>query len=126
MGQKTHADTSWLIALFDSQDSHHSKALKQLDELNAAPSISAFALAELLVDFEKSDLVDVNETLNQLTKVFSKVINLDTQVAVRAAHIRSQNKITLGDSIIVASSIIDGADLLTFDKNMRAVYESVK
>ncbi|NBV12172.1 MAG: PIN domain-containing protein, partial [Actinobacteria bacterium] len=101
-------------------------ALKQLDELNAAPSISAFALAELLVDFEKSDLVDVNETLNQLTKVFSKVINLDQEVAVRAAHIRSQNKITLGDSIIVASSLIDGAELLTFDKNMRAVYERVK
>ncbi len=126
MGQKTHADTSWLIALFDSQDSHHSKALKQLDELNAAPSVSAFALAELLVDFEKSDLVNVNETLNQLTKVFSRIVNLDTEVAVRAAHIRSQNKITLGDSIIVASSIIDGADLLTFDKNMRAVYERVK
>lgn len=126
MGQKTHADTSWLVALFDSQDSHHLKALKQLDELNTAPSVSAFALAELLVDFEKSDLVDVNETLNQLTKVFSKIINLDTEVALRAAHIRSQNKITLGDSIIVASSIIDGADLLTFDKNMRVVYERVK
>jgi len=126
VGQKTHADTSWLVALFDSQDSHHLKALKQLDELNTAPSVSAFALAELLVDFEKSDLVDVNETLNQLTKVFSKTINLDTEVALRAAHIRSQNKITLGDSIIVASSIIDGADLLTFDKNMRVVYERVK
>jgi len=126
VGQKTHADTSWLVALFDSQDSHHLKALKQLDELNTAPSVSAFALAELLVDFEKSDLVDVNETLNQLTKVFSKIINLDTEVALRAAHIRSQNKITLGDSIIVASSIIDGADLLTFDKNMRVVYERVK
>ena len=126
MGQKTHADTSWLVALFDSQDSHHLKALKQLDELNTAPSVSAFALAELLVDFEKSDLVDVNETLNQLTKVFSKIINLDTEVAVHAAHIRSQYKITLGDSIIVASSIIDGADLLTFDKNMRVVYERVK
>lgn len=126
MGQKTHADTSWLVALFDSEDAHHNKALKQLEELTSAPSISAFALAELLVDFENSDLVNVQTTLLQMQSIFSKVIDLDLRVATQAAHIRSQNKITLGDSIIVASALLDESDLLTFDKNMRNVYERVK
>ncbi len=126
MGQKTHADTSWLVALFDSEDSHHNKALKQLEELTSAPSISAFALAELLVDFENSDLVNVQATLSQIQRIFSKVIDLDVKIAAQAAHIRSQNKITIGDSIIVASALLDDSDLLTFDKNMRTVYERVK
>ncbi len=126
MGQKTHADTSWLVALFDSEDSHHNKALKQLEELTSAPSISAFALAELLVDFENSDLVNVQATLSQIQRIFSKVIDLDVKIAAQAPHIRSQNKITIGDSIIVASALLDDSDLLTFDKNMRTVYERVK
>ncbi len=126
MGQKTHADTSWLIALFDSQDSNHSRAMKQLDELKSPPSISAVALAELQVVLANSDLVDVQATLAQIKKVFSKVIDVDVKVATNAAQIRSQNRITIGDSIIVASAILDSSDLLSFDKNMRSAYERVK
>ena len=126
MGQKTHADTSWLIALFDSEDPHHARALKELDELKSPPSISAIALAELLVDFENSDLVDVQVTLAQIQRIFTNIIDVDVRVATRAAHIRSQNKITLGDSLIIASALLENSSLLTFDKNMKAVHERIK
>ena len=59
MGQKSHADTSWLIALFNPDDSHHSQALRELEELTSPPSLSALALAELLVDFDKSDAISI-------------------------------------------------------------------
>ena len=126
MGSKSHTDTSWLIALFNPDDSHHSKALRELDELHAPPIITSFALAELLIDFEKSDVVDVQATFVQLKKTFSHISDLTADIALRAAQIRSTNKVTLGDAIIIASAVAEKAELLTFDKNMRAVYERIK
>jgi len=126
VGQKSHADTSWVIALFNPDDSHHKQALRELEELNSPPSLSAFALAELLVDFEKSDTVDVNTTFTSIEKSFSPVVNLTSKIALEAATIRSNNKITLGDAIIIASALHEKSQLLTFDKTMRAIYERIK
>jgi len=126
VGQKSHADTSWVIALFNPDDSHNKQALRELEELSSPPSLSAFALAELLVDFEKSDTVDVNTTFSSLEKSFSPIVNLDSQIALHAATIRSNNKITLGDAIIIASALHEKSQLLTFDKSMKAIYERIK
>ena len=126
MGQKSHADTSWVIALLNPDDAHHKESLRQLEELNSAPSLSAFALAELLVDFEKSDIARPENTLEELLNSFSHVIALSTEIAMRAAQIRSNNKITLGDAIIIASALHENSELLTFDRSMRAIYERVK
>jgi predicted nucleic acid-binding protein len=126
VGQKSHADTSWVIALFNPDDSHHKQALRELEELNSPPSLSAFALAELLVDFERSDVVDVNRTFHQLEESFSPIVNLTSEVALHAATIRSSNKITLGDAIIIASALHEKSQLLTFDRAMKTVYERIK
>ena len=126
MGQKSHADTSWVIALLNPDDAHHKESLRQLEELNSAPSLSAFALAELLVDFEKSDIARPENTLEELLNSFSHVIALSTEIAIRASQIRSNNKITLGDAIIIASALHENSELLTFDRSMRAIYERVK
>ena len=126
MGAKSHADTSWLIALFNPDDSHHKEALRDLEELANPPSLSAFALAELLVDFEIGDFGNVTATFNQIRESFSSIIDLTSDIAFRASRIRSENKITLGDAIVIASALHDGAALLTFDKTMKAVYERIK
>ncbi len=126
MGFKSHADTSWLIALFNPNDSHHKQALRELEELNVRPSISAFALAELLVDFEKSDVGSISLAIADINKAFSPIIALSSEIAVLAANIRSNNKITLGDAIIIATAVHEKSHLLTFDKGMKAIYERIK
>lgn len=126
MGQKSHADTSWLIALLNPNDKHHARALKEMEELNSAPSISAFALAELLVNFEINEAIDTYSTLATLKSALSAIVNLDTEIAVKSAQIRSNSKITLGDAIVIATALQEKSELLTFDKNMRSVYERIK
>jgi predicted nucleic acid-binding protein len=126
MGQKSHADTSWLIALLNPEDAHHTRALKELDELNSAPSVSAFAFAELLVNFELNEAVDIDSTLTTLKSSLSSIISLDSDIAIKSSQIRSNNKITLGDAIIIATALSEKSKLLTFDKNMRSVYERIK
>ena len=126
MGRKSHADTSWLIALLNPVDVSHKLALRQLEELNAPASISTFVLAELMVSFEKSDIGSIPVTLQEIEKSFSPIVELSKEIAISAAKIRSSSKITLGDAIVIASALDQNSDLLTFDKNMRAVYERNK
>ena len=126
MGRKSHADTSWLIALLNPVDVSHKLALRQLEELNAPASISTFVLAELMVSFEKSDIGSIPVTLQEIEKSFSPIVELSKEIAIRAAKIRSSSKITLGDAIVIASALDQNSDLLTFDKNMKAVYERNK
>ena len=126
MGRKSHADTSWLIALLNPIDISHKLALRQLQELNAPASISTFVLAELMVSFEKSDIGSIPVTLQEIEKSFSPIVELSKEIAISAAKIRSSSKITLGDAIVIASALDQNSDLLTFDKNMKAVYERNK
>ena len=126
MGLKSHADTSWLIALLNPLDISHKLALRQLEELNAPASISTFVLAELMVSFEKSDIGSIPVTLQEIEKSFSPIVELSKEIAISAAQIRSSSKITLGDAIVIASALDQNSELLTFDKNMKAVYERIK
>jgi predicted nucleic acid-binding protein len=126
VGQKSHADTSWLIALFNPEDSHHKQALRELEELNSAPAMSSLVLAELLVDFESSDSGSVSETLNQIQKSFSSISSVSVEIAVRAAEIRSTQKVSLTEAIVISTALEEQSHLLTFDRNMKAVYERIK
>ena len=126
MGEKSHADTSWLIALFNPEDAHHKQALRELEELNSAPAMSSLVLAELLVDFESSDSGSVSGTLNQIQKSFSAISSVTAEIAVRAAEIRSMQKVSLTDAIVIATALEEESQLLTFDRNMKAVYERIK
>lgn len=126
MGQKSHADTSWLIALFNPEDSHHKRALRELEELNSAPAMSSLVLAELLVDFESSDSGSVSGTLQQIQKSFSTIYSVTLEIAVRAAEIRSTQKVSLTDAIVIATALEEQSHLLTFDRNMKAAYERIK
>ncbi|MBM3720698.1 MAG: type II toxin-antitoxin system VapC family toxin [Actinobacteria bacterium] len=123
MGQKSHADTSWLIALFDNEDEHHKKALREFEELTTAPSISALAFAELLVGFENSDLPT---SPDELRRSLPQIIAIDAEIATLAAKIRASNKIALADAIIIATALNEKTALLTFDKSMKVVYERIK
>lgn len=126
MGRKSHADTSWLIALLNPLDISHKLAVRQLEELNAPASMSTFVLAELMVSFEKSDIGSIPVTLREIEKSFSPIVELSKEIAISAAKIRSSSKITLGDAIVIASALDQDSELLTFDKNMKAVYERNK
>ena len=100
--------------------------MRQLEELNAPASISTFVLAELMVSFEKSDIGSIPVTLREIEKSFSPIVELSKEIAISAAKIRSSSKITLGDAIVIASALDQDSELLTFDKNMKAVYERNK
>ncbi len=116
------ADSSWLIALLDSDDLHHGDAVAQFERLGIAPAISALALAELLSSFE----IRRREKLKRLSESFEPIIPVDAEIAAKGAEIRVEHRLSLGDAIIVASALVHDTELLTFDKKMKTVFERLK
>lgn len=126
MGRKSHADASWLISLFDPEDAHHARALRDLDSLTSAPSISTIVLAELLVEFDRNDFGDRSESLLEIKRSLTSIVEVSADIAIKAAEVRATQKVSLGDAIVIATALLTRSDLLTFDKNMKAVYERLK
>lgn len=116
------ADSSWLIALLDSEHLHHSDAVAQFERLGVAPAISALALGELLSSFE----IRRREKLKRLSASFEPVVPVDAEIAAKGAEIRVEHRLSLGDAIIVASALVRDTELLTFDKKMQNVFERLK
>lgn len=123
MGLKHQADTTWLIALFDYENENHKKALREFEELTSPPAISAVALTEILVGIEKGDLPT---TIDELRKALPHIVPIDTEISISAARIKSANKLSLENAIIVATALREKSELLTFDKSMKVVYERIK
>jgi predicted nucleic acid-binding protein len=61
-----------------------------------------------------------------LRAAFPSVIPLAAEFAILGAEIRSENKLALADSLIIATALLEKSDLLTFDKSMKAAYERIK
>ena len=116
-----HADSSWLIALLDAGDHHHREAVAQLATLGSVPAMSAMALGEILSSFESRRRI----RFKKLSAGF-EIVPVDAEVAAKAAEIRVENQIALGDAIIIASALIHDTELLTFDKKMKSVFERLR
>lgn len=116
------ADSSWLIALVNSNDAHHQDAITQFESLGVAPSITALALAEVLTGFPSRR----HQRARKLNTIFSSVIHIDAKIAEKAAEIRVEYGISLRDAIIVASALVHDTELLTFDEKIQSVFERLK
>lgn len=123
MGSKVHADTSWLIALFDSEDVNHGRAVREFEELTVLPTISAITLAEIMINFDGRDFP---VTKIQLQEALPQVVDISSDIAILAAQLKSTSKVNLGDATIIATALKTKSDLLTFDKSMKALYERNK
>lgn len=113
------ADTSWLIALLDGADHHHAEAVAQFESLKIPPAVSALTIAEVLSRFPTRR----SQRAKKLKAAFPSILAVETAVAARAADIRVEYQVSLGEAIIIASALAEKQELLTFDQRMKAIYE---
>jgi predicted nucleic acid-binding protein len=105
-------DTSaWLEWLSDSSLGRRIGMELPAKEFWIVPTIVQYELARFLARETSEDAAD--DTIAFSTKCF--VIPLDTQLAVRAAEIASDNALPMADAIVYATAVASGADLLTCD-----------
>ncbi len=108
-------DSSVLIALNDPTDAHHKIVSSKIASHRGQFFISAVTLAEVLVvPYRFSPERGAKRALD-ISKQVDGVLEVDSEIAQRAAQIRAQSAISMVDALIIATAIIARATLWTCD-----------
>lgn len=121
-------DSSIWVAFFSIEDNCHEKAVKLLLELKGQPSLSEHAYEEVLNVLR-------NKTSEKQCENFTKFLdNYQIEILMSDEHIFSAtnslffkyNKLSFSDCLIMATAIINGLPLMTFDWELEKVYLKLK
>ena len=121
----THVDAGVVIAFLDGDDVHHDAARSALsDALDNADrlSMAASALAECLVGPARRSPKAVELVRTVIERLPVSVIDLDEEIATRAAVLRSRHRsLKLPDALVIATAERSAADrLITTDRKWPA------
>ena len=121
----THVDAGVVIAFLDGDDVHHDAARSALsDALDNADrlSMAASALAECLVGPARRSPKAVELVRTVIERLPVSVIDLDEEIATRAAVLRARHRsLKLPDALVIATAERSAADrLITTDRNWPA------
>jgi predicted nucleic acid-binding protein len=113
-------DASVLIGLLDTADTHHSRAI---DDVEAADRtgrqllLPASAYSETLVAFARARRLD--EAREAIVAMGITVVPLTDTIAELAAELRARhNRLRLPDAIVLATAQELGAALLSYDRRL--------
>ena len=108
-------DSSVLIASLNPKDIHHQNAINS-NTVGNQFIISSISITELMPRAFKDGRSD--SIWSALTAMVQEVVDLDTHLAMSAAHIRSSKGLKTPDAIISATALARGAQLWTFDSRL--------
>jgi predicted nucleic acid-binding protein len=113
-------DASVLISLLDIADSHHDRAI---DDVEAADQegeqllLPASAYSETLVAFARARRIQ--EAREAITSMGITVVSLTDTIAERAAELRARHRqLRLPDAIVLATAQELGGRLLSYDRGL--------
>lgn len=113
------ADTSFLIAVFDSSDPRRSKAREELDKAARVvipTEILVETLGVLKVKASRRAAIDALEKLLRLPNVtWSECCDFQGTLAIYRSH----PALSFPDAVVVRECITRGARLLSFDERQR-------
>lgn len=110
-------DANVPIALLDSTDAHHARAVAELDaaiEREDDLLLAASAYSEIMVHALRKQRGDLVETF--VDRMRMEVVPVDRAIGRRAAELRSAHAtLRLPDALVLATAQLRDARLLTFD-----------
>ncbi len=113
-------DASVLIGLLDSADTHHDRAI---DDVEAADRegrqllLPASAYSEALVAFARARRLE--EARRAIAAMGIKIVPLNDTIAERAAELRARhNRLRLPDAIVLATAQEIGGAFLSYDRKL--------
>jgi len=89
-------------------------------------AVSAVSVGEILIRPSAAGEDSVEVFLSKLDKLINRIIPFEKDHARLAALIRSKQKTTFVDSMIIATAIIENRALISFDRKMIGIYERSK
>lgn len=113
-------DASVLIALLDSADNHHQRAVDAVDQADRAHQellAPASAYGEALVAFARANRI--RDARDAISGMGITVIPLTESISERAAELRAAHKsLRLPDALVLATAHEHHGKLLTYDDRL--------
>jgi predicted nucleic acid-binding protein len=113
-------DASVLIGLLDSADTHHDRAIDDVegaDREGRQLLLPASAYSETLVAFARARRLD--EARRAITAMGITIVSLTDTIAERAAELRARHsRLRLPDAIVFATAQEMGGSLLSYDRRL--------
>ena len=109
-------DSVALIAIFKDVDIHHESIMNRLSEGSEEVVLSAITLTESLVHAYQLGFGEIGK--QQIYDLALEIIDVDQEIAIRAAELRAVHNLKLGDALISATAILHKCTLLTFDEKL--------
>lgn len=113
-------DASVVVALFNADDVHHSRAVAEFGgavDRGEDLAMAASAYSEIMVHAlrqRRDDLID-----DFVDRLGIEVIAIDRSIGRRAAELRAEHRtLRLPDALVLATAQLRGARLLTFDERL--------
>lgn len=120
------ADTSFLSSFFNSEDSNHQQALDFTATMqNEYLIIPSVVIAEMASFSRNKDLRDA--MIGNVFNIAAEIFPLDENNIFDYLSFQESlvNNLTAIDSVVLFSALASGAELLTFDKELKKKYEMV-
>jgi predicted nucleic acid-binding protein len=113
-------DASVLIGLLDSADTHHDRAIDDVegaDREGRQLLLPASAYSETLVAFARARRLE--EARRAITPMGITIVSLTDTIAERAAELRARpTRLRLPDAIVLATAQEMGGSLLSYDRRL--------
>lgn len=113
-------DASVLIGLLDSADTHHDRAIDDVegaDREGRQLLLPASAYSETLVAFARARRLE--EARRAITAMGITIVSLTDTIAERAAELRARHtRLRLPDAIVLATAQEMGGNLLSYDRRL--------
>jgi predicted nucleic acid-binding protein len=113
-------DASVLIGLLDTEDSHHDRAVDEIDQADRADHqllTPASAYSEALIAFARAGRV--NDAREAIAGMGITVVALTAPIAERAAQLRTRHSsLRLPDALVLATAHEHDGVLLTYDERL--------
>jgi predicted nucleic acid-binding protein len=113
-------DASVLIGLLDSADTHHDRAIDDVegaDREGRQLLLPASAYSETLVAFARARRLE--EARRAITAMGITIVSLTDTIAERAAELRAHHtRLRLPDAIVLATAQEMGGKLLSYDRRL--------
>ncbi len=112
----THLDTGVIVGFLDSADAHHAAATASLTralENGDHLAMAASAFAECLVGPARRSEQAIQIVKDTFDRLPIEIVDLEPTIAIEAARLRARHRsLRLPDALVIATSIIAGADQL--------------
>lgn len=127
MGEQKLLDSAVLIAALRDTDSHYEEAREIfMSGSKSHFAISALTLSEVLIRPNSLGSIHATRTEQMIRNLVGTIHPIDSEIASASAKIRASHKTKLPDAIIIATAIVSGNSLVTFDRKMMGIYERIK